>query len=126
MSSLQKSAFIIAAVLGMTAVILAAVGSHLFHIDRSSVNYILFTNAVTYQLLHSILVLWLSTLKKPGFWVQSAIISMLAGIILFCLGLYLFSIIGKTSFSFITPVGGSLIILGWLNLTISGFSKFFE
>jgi uncharacterized membrane protein YgdD (TMEM256/DUF423 family) len=74
---MQKTAFIIAAVYGMTAVILAALGSHLFHIDRASVNYILFTNAVTYQLLHSILVLWLSTLKNPSFWIRSAIISML-------------------------------------------------
>ena len=123
---MQKTAFIIAAVYGMTAVILAALGSHLFHIDRASVNYILFTNAVTYQLLHSILVLWLSTLKNPSFWIRSAIISMLLGITLFCLGLYIFSIIGKTQFSFITPIGGSLIILGWLNLTISGFSRFFD
>lgn len=124
MSQLQKIAFIIAAVYGMTAVILAALGSHFFHIEKGSVNYILFTNAVTFQLLHSILVLWLSSFKNPDFWIRSAIISMLVGITLFCLGLYLLTIVGKTSVSFITPIGGSLIILGWLNLTIQGFKKF--
>jgi uncharacterized membrane protein YgdD (TMEM256/DUF423 family) len=122
-SSIQKTAFIIAAVYGMTAVIFAALGSHLFQIDKTTTNYLIFNNAVIYQLLHSVLVLWLSTLKKPNFWIRSAIISMLIGVTLFCFGLYLFAIYGKTNFSFITPIGGSLIILGWLNLTISGFKK---
>ncbi len=126
MSSFQKSAFIIAAVYGMIAVIFAALGSHLFHIDKASVNYVLFNNSVIYQLIHSILVLWLSTLKNPNFWIRSAIIAMLTGITLFCLGLYIFTIYGKTNLSFITPIGGSLIILGWLNLTISGFKKYFD
>jgi len=124
--NLQKTAFLIAAVYGMTAVILAAMGSHMFHIERGSANYLLFNNAVIYQLLHAILLLWLSSLKQANFWIKSAMISMLAGILLFSGGLYLLVIYGKTTISWITPVGGSLLILGWLNLSISGFQKLFK
>ncbi|MCF6287672.1 MAG: DUF423 domain-containing protein [Proteobacteria bacterium] len=110
----------------MTAVILAAMGSHMLHIERGSGNYILFNNAVIYQLLHAVLILWLSRLHNPNFWIRSAIIAMLLGILLFCGGLYLLVIHGKISFSWITPFGGSLLILGWLNLTIAGFKNFFK
>lgn len=124
--SIQKTAFVIAAIYGMTAVILAAMGSHLLAIEKGSVNYLLFNNAVIYQLLHAILILWLSTLKNPNFWIKSAIYSMLLGVLLFSGGLYLLVIYGKTVVSWVTPVGGSLLILGWLNLSISGFQKLFH
>lgn len=123
---LQKIAFIIAAIYGMSAVILAAMGSHVFHIERGTVNYLLFNNAVTYQLLHAILLLWLASLKVNNFWIKSAIISMLLGVFLFSGGLYLLVIHGKTGISWVTPVGGSLLILGWLNLCITGFQNLFN
>jgi len=118
-----KIAFILAALYGMTAVVLAAMGSHIFNIERGSVNYILFNNAVIYQILHAILILWLSTLKQKTFWIKSAIIAFILGVFLFCGGLYIMVVSGKTSLSWITPLGGSLLILGWLNLSISGFKK---
>jgi uncharacterized membrane protein YgdD (TMEM256/DUF423 family) len=123
---LEKIAFIIAAIYGMSALILAAAGGHLFNIEKGSTNYLLFNNAVTYQLLHAILVLGLSSLKSVNFWIESAIVSLIIGVFLFCGGLYLLVVMGKTNFSWITPVGGSLLILGWLNLCISGFGKLFK
>ena len=125
-NNLQKYAFLIAAIYGMTAVILAAMGSHIFHIEKGSVNYLLFNNAVIYQLLHAILILWLASLKQTNFWIRSAIYSMLLGILLFSGGLYVLVIYGKTVISWITPIGGSLLVLGWLNLSISGFQKLFK
>lgn len=110
----------------MTAVILAAMGGHILNIDKGSVNYLLFNNAVMYQLLHAILVLWLSSFTQTNFWIRSAIISMLLGILLFSGGLYILVIYGKTVISWITPVGGSFLILGWLNLSISGFQTLFS
>jgi uncharacterized membrane protein YgdD (TMEM256/DUF423 family) len=123
MINVQKITFVIAALFGMTAVALAAVGSHVYDIERNTINGILFNNAVMYQLLHAILILWLSTLKQQNFWIKSAIYSFVLGIVLFCGGLYVLVILGKTSISWITPVGGSLLILGWLNLSISGILK---
>ena len=126
MTKPQKITFIIAALYGMSAVVFAAMGSHIFQIERDSVKGILFNNAVTYQLLHAILVLWLSTLKNPSFWIKSATISFVLGIFLFCGGLYILVVQGNTSISWITPIGGSLLILGWLNLSISGIQKIFK
>jgi uncharacterized membrane protein YgdD (TMEM256/DUF423 family) len=110
----------------MTALMLAAAGGHLFNIEKGSVNYLLFNNAVTYQLLHAILILGLSFLKSINFWIKSAIISLIVGVLLFSGGLFILVIWGKTNMSWITPVGGSLLILGWLNLCISGFGKLFK
>lgn len=110
----------------MTAIVLAAMGSHFFHIERGSANYLLFNNAVMYQLLHAILLLWLSSLKQTNFWIKSAMVAMLLGIFFFSGGLYMLVIHGKTAISWITPVGGSLLVLGWLNLSISGFQKIFK
>jgi uncharacterized membrane protein YgdD (TMEM256/DUF423 family) len=107
----------------MVAVILAAAGSHIFKLDRSSEMYLLFNNAVVFQLLHAILLLWLCSLKSPDFWIRSTIISMLIGVFLFCGGLYVLVLFGKSSFTWLIPVGGSLLILGWLNLSISGFKN---
>lgn len=110
----------------MTAVLLAAAGGHILDIEKGSINYLLFNNAVMYQLLHAILLLWLSTFHQVSFWIKSAIISLLLGIFLFCGGLYLLVISGKTALSWITPVGGSFLILAWLNLSISAFLKVFK
>ncbi len=107
----------------MMAVILAAAGSHIFHLDRSSEQYLLFNNAVVFQLLHAILILWLCSLKSSDFWIRSTIYSMLLGVMFFCGGLYVLILVGQSSFTWLIPVGGSLLILGWLNLSISGFKK---
>ncbi len=107
----------------MMAVVLAAMGSHFFKLDRSSELYLLFNNAVIFQLLHAILLLWLCSLKSSDFWIRSTILSMTLGVLLFCGGLYVLVLFGKSSFTWLIPVGGSLLILGWLNLSISGFKK---
>ena len=45
-------------------------------------------------------------------------IFVVVGIVLFCGGLYLLVFVGKTAISWVTPIGGSLIILAWLYLVI--------
>ena len=107
----------------MTAVVLAASGSHILHLERGSDSYLLFTNAVIYQLLHAVLVLGLCAQKDSSFWLKSALVCTLLGISLFSGGLYILIIYGKSWITWIIPVGGSLLILGWLNLTILGFKR---
>ncbi len=112
----------LAAVYGLSAVILAALGSHVFGFTPGTPAYGLFSNALMFQFLHAIVILWLATqLKQSDFWLKSAGISFSLGILLFCGGIYLLLFMGKTSLSIVIPVGGSLLILGWLNLTIYGF-----
>lgn len=114
---------IVAAVYGLTAVAFGALGQHLFSIETGSHQAQLFQHAYTYQLIHALLLFWIATQLDEGFWVRAAAYAIGLGVLLFCGGLYILVFIGKTSFSWITPVGGSLIILGWLNLVIHGFKK---
>ncbi len=112
-----------AAVYGLTAVAFGALGQHLFAIEVGSHQAALFQHAYIYQLIHALLLMWVATQLHHGFWVRAAAYAITIGVLLFCGGLYLLVFVGKTAFSWITPVGGSLIILGWLNLVIHGFKK---
>jgi uncharacterized membrane protein YgdD (TMEM256/DUF423 family) len=112
----------VASIYGLSAVVLAAMGNHVFGFTPGTPAYGLFTNALMFQFLHAVVILWLAVqLKQPDFWLKSAALSFSLGILLFCGGIYLLLLLGKTPLSIITPIGGSLLILGWLNLTVYGF-----
>lgn len=114
---------IVAAVYGLTAVAFGALGQHLFAIESGTHQAVLFQHAYTYQLIHALLLIWIATQLKAGFWIRAAAWAVSIGVLLFCGGIYLLVFAGKTAFSWVTPIGGSLIILGWLNLVIHGFKK---
>ncbi len=119
----QAVYFIVAAVYGLTAVALGALGTHAFGLSPGTQQSALFQHAFIYQLIHALLLIWIVTQIDQGVWIRYAALAVTLGVLLFCGGLYLLVFVGKTSFSWITPVGGSLIILAWLNLAIHGFVK---
>ncbi len=123
---LNKKAFylVVAAVFGMTAVAMGAMGSHVFGLQNGTEQYTLFQTAFLYQIIHALLLIWIVSQLDEGPWVRYAAAAVSLGVLLFCGGLYLMVFYGKSTFSFMTPVGGSLIILAWLNLVIHGFLKF--
>lgn len=114
----------VAAVYGLTAVILGALGTHAFGLQAGTQQASLFQHAFIYQLIHALLLIWIVTQIDQGPWLRYAALAVSVGVLFFCGGLYLLVFVGKTSFSWITPLGGSLIILAWLNLVIHGFLKF--
>jgi len=114
---------IVAAVYGLTAVALGAIGQHVFNIESGTREALLFQHAYSYQLIHALLLIWIASNLNNGFWVRAAAVALSCGILLFCGGIYLLVFVGKTGFSWVTPFGGSLIILAWLNLVIHGFRK---
>lgn len=116
---------VIAAVYGLTAVILGAMGSHAFDFEVGSRPHALFQHALLYMLLHALLLMWLSTQLDKSFWLRAAAWALSLGVLLFSGGLLVVVFVGKTGFSWVTPVGGSLIILAWLNLVIHGFKTTF-
>ncbi len=113
---------ITAALYGGAAVILAALGSHALDVADAPAKYSIFNNAVVFQLVHAVLLYWLAHQQAEDVWMKSARWSFAAGVLLFCGGLYVLVFFGKTPVSWITPIGGSLLILGWLNLSIKGLS----
>ncbi len=114
---------VVAAVYGLTAVALGALGTHAFGLQPGTQQSYLFQHAFIYQLIHALLLIWIVSQFNQGPWLRYAALAVSLGILFFCGGLYLLVFVGKTSISWITPVGGSLIILAWLNLVIHGFLK---
>ena len=114
---------VIAAFYGLTAVVLGALGTHALGLEPGSKQASLFQHAFIYQLIHALLLIWIVTQYNQGPWLRYAALAVSLGILLFSGGLYLMVFLGNTSFSWVTPVGGSLIILAWLNLVVHGFLK---
>jgi len=114
----------VAAFYGLTAVALGALGTHAFDLQAGTQQASLFQHAFIYQLIHALLLIWIVTQNDQSSWLRYAALAVALGVLFFCGGLYLLVFWGKTVFSWVTPVGGGLIILAWLNLVIHGFLKF--
>ena len=98
---------IIAGLSGFIAVVMGAVGAHAIADAHLSA---LAEKASLYQLLHSLLLLWL--LDQPE--LRLARWLVLAGLILFCGSLYLKALTGWPNASYFAPMGGMSFMGAWL------------
>jgi len=112
--------FLIGAIYGASGVIMAAAGRHVLNLEPGSASMALLYHAVFFQIMHAILLMGIAHQINRSFWIHAACIAFSIGVLLFCGGLYVLLAWGKTSLSWITPVGGSFLILGWINLVIYG------
>ncbi|SHI35912.1 DUF423 domain-containing protein [Pseudozobellia thermophila] len=109
----------VGALLGMLAVILGAFGAHGLEklIDPSSLQS--FETGVRYQMYHALLLLVLGVMPQLGASDKKAIFYLVgAGTVLFSFSIYLLATNELTGFDFrsigfVTPVGGTLLIVGW-------------
>lgn len=120
MSQLISSldALSIGAILGLFGVILGAFGSHGLEGSVSADQLDSFETGVRYHLLHAVVLvaLGLSAYEYPG----ELTVVFTAGLLLFSGSIYLLVLVDwstleafKTIVAISTPVGGSLLILGW-------------
>ncbi|MEW7280627.1 DUF423 domain-containing protein [Aquimarina sp. 2201CG1-2-11] len=124
-TGINKTILITAAVMGLIAVLLGAFGAHGLKkiVDTESVNS--FTTGVRYQMYHAIVCLILGNLSVLSEAVKKRIFYLfVGGTFLFSGSIYLLTIdealgISLSSIGFITPLGGLLLILGWLFCIIS-------
>lgn len=115
MSALNpKLAFKVAATLGALAVGLGAFGAHALK-DTLLENGRLETweTAVFYHLTHAIVLLVLSSVKP---WRRRVWQIMALGILIFSGSLYILCLSGLTWLGAVTPIGGLLLIAGWLGM----------
>jgi uncharacterized membrane protein YgdD (TMEM256/DUF423 family) len=99
----------ISACFGFLAVVLGAFGAHLLEkLLAANGNTQVWHTAVLYHLTHSVAALWAST-KYP---LASKL--WLVGVALFSGSLYLLAITNLRWLGPITPIGGVLLIAGWL------------
>lgn len=116
----------VAAINGMIAVAMGAVGSHMLsHLGEDRL-YLLRLGS-NYQLWHGLGLVGVGLLtryvrREPGMRVlKLAGVAFTIGTVLFSGGLYVLAIMGPGAARMVVPVGGGLLILGWIGLSVSAF-----
>lgn len=114
----------IAAIFGALAVLLGAFAAHGLK-NTLSVEYLaVLQTGVQYQFIHALALLLVALLaphRASRALVVSAVFFTL-GIILFSGSLYVL-VLTPLKPGLITPIGGSLLVLGWISLAISALRK---
>jgi uncharacterized membrane protein YgdD (TMEM256/DUF423 family) len=123
-----KNILIKGAILGCIGVILGAFGTHALKAVLTPEQLASFNTGVRYQISHAIVLLFLFLLIEKYNSKQLKIASSLIfwGTILFSGSIYLLTLKNILALEFlkfagpITPIGGALIISGWLFIIIGG------
>ncbi|GGE41563.1 DUF423 domain-containing protein [Psychroflexus planctonicus] len=125
----QRKFLILGSIFGVTAVILGAFGAHALKEMLSAEALASFETGVKYQMYHALLLLFLGVEKRIQPKAKNAIYYLLlVGIIFFSFSIYLLATNNYTNFdfksiAFITPIGGTLIIIAWFVMLFSFFKK---
>ena len=119
--TLRHFCIAVSSLFGATGVIGGAFGAHAMAHSRPEQAAVLKT-AVQYQLLHAVVLLVLSALvtNRSSRALRIAVICITAGTFIFSMSLALISILDWRWAGPITPIGGTLLIAGWISL---GFSR---
>lgn len=115
---------IAAALLGAAAVVLGAFGEHALASMVTAYRLDTWSTAVDYHLAHALvlLVLGLNRREMNTLWHRLSCWLFLAGIAVFSGSLYLLVLTDTPVLGAVTPIGGVLLIAGWLALAI-GLSR---
>lgn len=114
------------AILGGLGVLLGAFGAHALKNILTSEQLTSFNTGVRYQLIHAILLLFMYLLieKNPNSFFKNSAKFIFWGVILFSGSIYILTIKNLTEIEIlklvgpITPIGGLLLIIGWIQLLI--------
>lgn len=121
---MNKWILVVAALLGATAVMSGAFGAHALQslLDERATGW--YQTAVTYHSTHALALLAVGILAllaqdgKGSSLLLTSGICLIAGTIVFSGSLYAMAFTGITKLGMITPIGGALLILGWLFLAM--------
>ena len=118
-----RNFLVIAALLGATGVMLGAFGAHGLRDLLSVARMETYQTAVTYQMWHALALLGVAILGAGATgsaavkrWLAIAAFSLTLGTLIFSGSLYLLVLLDKPIFGAITPIGGVVMIIGWLAL----------
>ena len=112
--------FSIGAISGCIVVMLGAFGAHGLKDILDSYGKSIYDKAVLYQMFHTLAILALGIIEKvlPEVQLQLVGWAFLLGIVIFSGSLYILALTGIKWLGLITPIGGSLFIIGWIALFI--------
>lgn len=107
------------AVLGFLGVALGAMGAHLFQATLTANGRTeTFQTAAHYHLTHAIMlaVIGLAAARLDAKWAGRSALCIALGILFFSGSLYILSLANLRIMGAVAPIGGSLMMLGWLML----------
>ncbi|MEJ6706852.1 MAG: DUF423 domain-containing protein [Porticoccus sp.] len=109
------------AMLGFFAVALGAFGAHLLQGTTAPEMLNLWQTGVQYQMFHVLALLSVIVAANRHYTVLWSVVGWLfvMGSIIFSGSLYLLVITGIKAFGMITPIGGSMFLVGWLVLSFA-------
>lgn len=109
-----------AAVYGLLAVALGAFGAHALKAKLSAAGTLeVWKTAVDYQMWHSLAILAVCALKIENNCTRITLSCFSAGVFVFSGSLYALALGGPRWLGPITPIGGTLLIIGWALLIVS-------
>jgi uncharacterized membrane protein YgdD (TMEM256/DUF423 family) len=106
----------LSAILGGTAVLLGTFAAHGLKGRLDDRDLAVFETGVRYQMFTALALLACAALAGHGVKVRAAGRALFAGAAIFSGSLYLLTTTGQTWLGAITPVGGVLMVLGWVLL----------
>lgn len=116
-------ALITAAISGVLAVVLGALGAHGLHNVLDDDARAVYATASLYHLIHTLALAIAALAPAAGLHRRSCAIGCAlwaAGIVVFSGSLYLLSVTGLTWLGALTPIGGLALIAGWILLAVAG------
>ena len=104
-----------AAATSLVAVAMGAFAAHGFKDRLSGEALGWIKTGSDYQMWHGLALLGISVLGRSGICgaLKAAAAAFLIGIILFSGSLYLLALVGWRGFAWVTPLGGTALLLGW-------------
>lgn len=118
---MEKIAYIGAAILGLTGVIAGAMGAHALENSLTTDQLHAFETAVRFQMYHALALLGVGILRRNH---TSKLLNwtlwlFIVGTLFFSGSIYLLTLT-SAKVGIVTPIGGSLLIVGWGLLLVWG------
>ena len=114
----MKKIWVFVAISGALTIIMGALSAHLFKGLLTNADVIRIQTAATYQMYHTLVLLILAVYHSSSAIsaIQQSCWLFAMGIVLFSGSLYVYTFSDIQLLVFVTPIGGLLLILGWLSL----------
>ncbi|WP_245587966.1 DUF423 domain-containing protein [Carnimonas nigrificans] len=119
-ATFHQRLWVVCAISGALTIALGAFGAHSLSQYLSPAMLNAFHTGVTYQMWHTIALMallggWRAALPRV------TLCCWIGGTVLFSGSLYALALSGVRPIAFLTPVGGTLLIIGWVALAVSGW-----
>ena len=121
---MHRKWIVIAAVLGLTGVASGAFGAHALKARISPEKLASFEVGVRYQMYHALALLavaWVISIR-PSWAAKAAGVCMTIGVVMFSGSIYGLSLTELRWLGPVTPIGGMLMMIGWVMLAMAGGS----